>query len=60
MNLAEVLLMERPNGEVVPSKAGLAALAQAQDAFADASAGFGVSNEDAVQSLVDDVRGRVS
>jgi len=36
----------------------LAALAQAQEAFAGAAADFGVSDEDDVQALVDDMRGR--
>jgi AbrB family looped-hinge helix DNA binding protein len=53
----KVLFLERPNGEVVVAKAGLAALAQAQDAFAGAAADFGIADEDGVQSLVDDVRG---
>ncbi len=56
----KVLFVEKPNGEVVVSKAGLAALAQAQVAFAGAAADFGVSDDDGVQGLVDDVRGRDS
>lgn len=56
----KVLFVEKPNGEVVVAKAGLAALAEAQAAFSDAAADLGVSDEDEVQSLVDDVRGRVS
>jgi hypothetical protein len=55
-----VLFVEKPNGEVVVAKAGLAALAQAQAAFADAAEDFGVSDDSEVQALVDDVRGRVS
>ena len=39
----KVLFVEKPNGEVVVAKAGLAALAQAQVAFAGAAADFGVS-----------------
>jgi AbrB family looped-hinge helix DNA binding protein len=56
----KVLFVEKPNGEVVVAKAGLAALAQAQAAFADAAVDFGVSDDSEVQALVDDVRGRVS
>ena len=56
----KLLFLEKPNGEVVVAKAGLTALTQAQAAFADAAMDFGVSDEDGVQALVDDVRGRVS
>ncbi len=56
----KVLFVEKANGEVVVAKAGLAALAQAQAAFSDAAADFGVSDDAGVESLVDDVRGRVS
>jgi antitoxin PrlF len=56
----KLLFLEKPNGEVVVAKAGLTALAQAQEAFADAAMDFGVSDEDGVQALVDDARGRVS
>lgn len=56
----KVLFLEKPNGEVVVAKAGLAALAHAQDAFSDAAADFGVNDDAQVQSLVDDVRGQVS
>ena len=56
----KVLFVEKPNGEVVVAKAGLAALAQAQAAFADAAVDFGVSDDSEIQALVDDVRGRVS
>jgi AbrB family looped-hinge helix DNA binding protein len=59
----KVLFVEKPNGEVVVAKAGLAALAaleQAQAAFADAAADFGIGDDSEVQALVDDMRGRVS
>lgn len=55
-----MLFLEKPNGEVVVAKAGLTTLAQAQAVFAGAAADIGVSDEGGVQSLVDDVRGRVS
>ncbi len=54
----KLLFIEKSNGEVVVTKAGLAALAQAQEAFAGAAADFGVSDVDDVQALVDDMRGR--
>jgi antitoxin PrlF len=53
-----VLFVEKSNGKVVVAKAGLTALAQAQAAFAEAAADFGVSDEDGVQAVVDDMRGR--
>ena len=56
----KVLFVEKANGEVVVAKAGLAALTHAQAAFSDAAADFGVRDDTEVQSLVDDVRGRVS
>jgi len=56
----KVLFLEKPSGEVVVAKAGLTALAQAQATFAGAAADIGVSDQDGVQSLVDDARGRVS
>ncbi len=56
----KLLFLEKPNGEVVIVKASLTALAEAQAAFSGSASDFGVSNEDAVQTLVDDVRGHVS
>lgn len=56
----KVLFLEKDNGEMVVVKAELAALAQAQDAFAGAAEDFGVKNEDDVQALVDEMRGRRS
>ncbi len=56
----KVLFVEKPNGEVVVVKAGLTALTQAQVAFAGAASDFGVSDEDGVQALVDEVRGRTA
>lgn len=54
----KVLFLERPNGEIVVAKAGLAALAQAQVAFAGAAEHFGVADEEGVQSMVDEARNR--
>lgn len=56
----KVPFLERPNGEIVVAKVGLAALAQAQASFADAASAFGVQSEDDVQVLIADMRGRVS
>ena len=54
----KVLFLEKPNGEVVVAKAGVSALIDAQAAFADASADFGVSDESDVDALVAESRGR--
>lgn len=52
----KVLFVEKPNGEVVVTNAALSALAAAQEAFAGVAADFGVSDEDDVAALVDEVR----
>jgi bifunctional DNA-binding transcriptional regulator/antitoxin component of YhaV-PrlF toxin-antitoxin module len=51
----KVLFIER-NGEIVINNASATAIALAQEAFAGAAKDFGVSNENGVQSLVDEVR----
>lgn len=58
----KVLFIEKPNGEVVVANAALSALVDAQQAFAGAAGDFGVTDEQDVQALVDDVRdpGRAS
>ncbi len=56
----KVLFLEKENGEVVVLKAEVAALAQAQKAFAGSAEDFGVADENDVQALVDDLRGRIS
>lgn len=56
----KVLFLEKENGEVVVVKAGLAALSQAQEAFAGAAEDFGVADEEDVQALVDEMRGSAS
>lgn len=56
----KVLFLEKENGEVVVVKAELAALSQAQEAFAGTAEDFGVADEDDVQALVDEMRGRTS
>ena len=42
------------------SRLSSAALSQAQEAFAGAAEAFGVADEDDVQALVDELRGRTS
>lgn len=54
----KVLFLEKANGEVVVAKAGVAALADAQAAFADAAADFEVSSAADVDALVADSRDR--
>ncbi len=54
----KVLFLEKDNGEVVVTKAELAALTQAQRAFADAAEDFGIHDEDEAQALVDEIRNR--
>ncbi len=57
----KVLFLEKENGEVVVVvKAEVAGLPQAQKAFAGSAEDFGVADEDDVQALVDDLRGRIS
>ncbi|HMS75751.1 AbrB/MazE/SpoVT family DNA-binding domain-containing protein [Gordonia sp. (in: high G+C Gram-positive bacteria)] len=54
----KVLFLEKPNGEVVVAKAGVAAFAEAQSAFAGAAADFGVADETDVDVLIAEARGR--
>lgn len=54
----KVLFIEKPNGEVVVANAALSALVDAQQAFAGAADDFGVTDEEDVQALVDEVRDR--
>ena len=56
----KVLFLEKENGEVVVVKAEVAGLPQAQKAFAGSAEDFGVADEDDVQALVEDLRGRIS
>jgi len=56
----KVLFVEKPNGEVVVTKAGLAALAQVQAAFEGAASEAALTDENDVQALVDEMRGRRS
>ncbi len=56
----KVLFVEKPNGEVVVTKAGQVALAQVQAAFEGAASEAGLTDEADVQALVDEMRGRRS
>jgi len=56
----KVLFVEKPNGEVVVTKAGLVALAPVQAAFGGAASEAGLTDEADVQALVDEMRGRRS
>ncbi len=56
----KVLFVEKPNGEVVVTKAGQVALAQVQAAFEGAASEAGLTDENDVQALVDEMRGRRS
>ncbi|HZK35614.1 MAG TPA: AbrB/MazE/SpoVT family DNA-binding domain-containing protein [Aeromicrobium sp.] len=56
----KVLFVEGPNGEVVLAKAGLTALARVQAAFAGAADEAGLKDDDDVQALVEEMRGRSS
>lgn len=52
----KVLFIQRENGEIVLSNASENAIRKAQTAFAGAAEAMGLSSEDDVQVLVDEVR----
>jgi hypothetical protein len=52
----KVLFVENAKGEVVVTNAALSGLEAARRAFAGAAEDFGASDDDGVQSLVDEVR----
>lgn len=52
----KVLFYQRQNGEVIVSNASAQAIRRAQLAFADAAKEMGLSSEEDVQALVDEVR----
>lgn len=59
LNLKEgdkILFFERKNGEVVIDNASSTALITAQKAFKNAAKDFGVSSDDDVQKLINNVR----
>lgn len=52
----KILFYPRQNGEVVVSNASAQAIRRAQLAFSDAAEEMGISSEEDVQALVDEVR----
>ena len=52
----KILFYQKQDGEVVVSNASAQAIRKAQVAFADATDAMGVSSEDDVQTLVNEVR----
>ncbi len=52
----KILFFQKQNGEVVVSNASAQAIRNAQNAFAGAAEAMGISDEDDVQALVDEVR----
>ena len=52
----KVLFFQKQDGEIVLSNASAKAIRKAQAAFAGAAENMGISGEDDVQALVDEVR----
>ncbi len=52
----KIMFHQKQDGEVVLSNASAQAIRKAQSAFSGAAEAMGISNEDDVQSLVDEVR----
>ncbi len=52
----KILFYQKQDGEVVLSNASAQAIRKAQAAFAGAAEAMGISNEEDVQALVDEVR----
>lgn len=52
----KILFFQKQDGEVVVSNASSKAIRKAQAAFDGAAEEMGISNEDDIQALVDDVR----
>ena len=52
----KILFLQNQNGEIVISNASSAAVRKAQAAFAGAAEALGVTSEDDIQVLVDEVR----
>lgn len=52
----KILFVQKGNGEIVVSNASSAAIRKAQSAFEGAAEALGVSNEDDIQMLVNEVR----
>lgn len=54
----KILFFQKQDGEVVMSNASAQAIRRAQEAFTGAAEEMGISTEDDVQALVDEVRYR--
>lgn len=54
----KILFFQKQNGEVVISNASTQAIHKAQAAFTGAAEAIGITNEDDIQELVDEVRYR--
>ena len=52
----KILFLQKKNGEIVVSNASAAAIRKAQDAFAGVAEAMGVSSEEDIQALIDEVR----
>lgn len=52
----KILFFQKRDGEIVVSNASAQAIRRAQAAFSGAAEAMGISSEDDVQSLVDEVR----
>ena len=52
----KILFLQKQNGEIVVSNASAVAIRKAQAAFAGAAEALGVSGEEDIQALVDEVR----
>lgn len=52
----KVLFFQKPDGEIVLSNASAIAIRKAQGAFSGAAEELGVSNEEDVQAMVDELR----
>lgn len=54
----KILFFQNKNGEIVLSNASAQAIRKAQAAFEGAAEEIGVSSEDDVQAIIDEMRGR--
>ena len=52
----KILFLQKQNGEIVVSNASAVAIRKAQEAFTGAAEAMGISSEDDIQTLVDEVR----
>ena len=52
----KILFLQNQNGEIVISNASAAAIRKAQSAFSGAAEATGVSSEEDVQALIDEMR----